>query len=98
MTTLTEVFPSFFLSCKANARVKPAKIRHEPHSSQLCCSMYFFVLFCVLSLCTCVLNNCQRVATQLQLNIYHIICPVLNVSVRNAVSIIAHLAVHSARQ
>jgi hypothetical protein len=25
MTTLTEVFPCFFLSCKANARVMPAK-------------------------------------------------------------------------
>jgi hypothetical protein len=24
MATLTEVFPCFFLSCKANARVKPA--------------------------------------------------------------------------
>jgi len=33
MTTLTEVFPCFFLSCKANARVKPAKTEHGPHSS-----------------------------------------------------------------
>ena len=31
--TLTEVFPCFFLSCKANARVKPAKTGHGPHSS-----------------------------------------------------------------
>jgi len=31
MTTLTEVFPCFFLSCKANARVKPAKTWHGPH-------------------------------------------------------------------
>jgi hypothetical protein len=31
--TLTEVFPCFFLSCKANARVKPAKMGHGPHSS-----------------------------------------------------------------
>jgi hypothetical protein len=32
----------------------------------------FFVLFYVLFVCTCVLNNCHRVATQLQLNIsYH---------------------------
>jgi hypothetical protein len=29
--TLTEVFPCFFLSCKANARVKPAKTGHGPH-------------------------------------------------------------------
>ena len=33
MTTLTEVFPCFFLSCNANARVKPAKTGHGPHSS-----------------------------------------------------------------
>jgi len=26
-------FPCFFLSCKANARVKPAKKGHGPHSS-----------------------------------------------------------------
>ena len=31
--TLTEVFPCFFLSCKANARVYLAKIGHVPHSS-----------------------------------------------------------------
>ena len=28
--TLTEVFPCFFLSCKANARVKLAKMGHAP--------------------------------------------------------------------
>ena len=33
LTTMTEVFPCFFLSCKANARVKPAKTGHGPHSS-----------------------------------------------------------------
>jgi hypothetical protein len=33
-----------------------------------------FVTFSVLFVCVCVLNNCHRVATQLQLNIsYHII-------------------------
>ena len=30
---LTEVFPCFFLSCKANARVYLAKTGHGPHSS-----------------------------------------------------------------
>jgi hypothetical protein len=35
MTTLTAVFPCFFLSCKGNARVKPAKTGHGPHSSQI---------------------------------------------------------------
>jgi hypothetical protein len=49
MTTLTEVFPCFFLSCKANARVKPAKTGHGPHSSIV------FVLFYVLFVCKSVL-------------------------------------------
>jgi hypothetical protein len=31
--TLTEVFPCFFLICKANARVYLAKTGHGPHSS-----------------------------------------------------------------
>ena len=87
LTTLTEGFPCFFLSCKANARVKPAKTGHGPHSSWfLCSSMYFlcsmyfcvvlcidcFMTFCVLFVCMCVLYYCHRVATQLQLtNISH---------------------------
>jgi len=53
MTTLTEGFLCFFLSCKANARVKPAKTARTLASCCvalfyfLCCSMYFvfFVLF-----------------------------------------------------
>jgi hypothetical protein len=76
--TLTEVFPCFFLSCKANARVKPTRMGHGPHSSQI------FVLFCVLFVCKCVLNYCHRVATQLQLtNIsYHIIsCHVISLDI-----------------
>ena len=79
--TLTEVFPCFFLSCKANARVKPAKTGHGPHSSKI--FVLFYVLFvlcrsvycvcvcvCVcacVSVCTCVLYYCNWVATQLQL-------------------------------
>jgi hypothetical protein len=35
--TLTEIFPCLFLSCKANPRVKLAKMRHGPHSSQINC-------------------------------------------------------------
>jgi hypothetical protein len=82
MTNLTEIFPCFFLSCKANVRVKPTKTGHGPHSSKLLfCSMYFcvdlcivcFVSFSVLFVCLCVPYDCHRVATQLQLNIsYHI--------------------------
>ena len=80
---LTEIFPCFFLNFKTNARVKPAKTGHGPHSSKfLCCSMYFcvvlcivcFVSFSVLFVCICVLYDCHRVATQLQLNIsYYVI-------------------------
>jgi hypothetical protein len=33
MATLTEGFPCLFLSCKAKARVKPAKTGHGPHYS-----------------------------------------------------------------
>ena len=33
--TLIEVFPCFFLSCKANARVILANTGHAPHSSQI---------------------------------------------------------------
>jgi hypothetical protein len=81
MSTMTEVFPCFFLSCKANSRVKPAKTGHGPYSSSfLCCSTCFcavlcivyFLSFSVLFVCICVLYYCHRVATQLQLNIYHI--------------------------
>jgi hypothetical protein len=46
--SLTEVFPCFFLGCKANARVKLAKTGHGPHSSTLvviCVVRLLFVLF-----------------------------------------------------
>ena len=55
---LTEVFPCFFLSCKANARVNLAKTGHGPHSSTLvfiCVVPLLFVLFYVLFVCKCVL-------------------------------------------
>ena len=56
--TLTEVFPCFFPSCKANARVKIAKTGHGPHSSTLVCIYVvrlLFVLFYVLFVCKRVL-------------------------------------------
>ena len=75
--TLIEGFPCFLLSCKANAKVKPAKTGHGPHFSKTFCvvlCIVCFVSFCVLFVCKCVLYCCHRVATQLQLtNIsYHI--------------------------
>jgi hypothetical protein len=48
----------FFLSCKANARVKLAKTGHGLHSSifvVICVVRLLFVLFCVLFVCKCVL-------------------------------------------
>jgi hypothetical protein len=50
--TLTEVFPCFFLSCKANARVKPAKMGHGPHSSKNVCVVLcnFCVQMCTVQL------------------------------------------------
>jgi len=60
MATLTEVFRVFFFSCKANARPKPAKTGHGPHSSWfLCCSLY---CLCVNVYCTTAtgwLPNCS---------------------------------------
>jgi hypothetical protein len=56
--TLTEVFPCFFVSCKANARVKLAKTGHSLHPSTLVCVCVvrlLFVLFYVLFVCKCVL-------------------------------------------
>jgi hypothetical protein len=86
MATLTEVFPCFSLSCKANTRVKPAKTGQRLHSSKfLCCSMYFCVVLCIvcfvsfslLFVCICVLYDCHRVATQLQLNTSYNIISIL---------------------
>jgi len=54
----SSVFLCFFLSCKANARVKLAKSGHGPHSSTLVVIYVvwlLFVLFCVLFVCKCVL-------------------------------------------
>ena len=51
-TTLTEFFPCFFLSCKANAGVNLAKTGHGLHSSKLLVNC---VVLCVVNcvvLCT----------------------------------------------
>jgi len=52
------IFLCFFLSCKANARVKLAKTGDGPHSSTLvviCVVRLLFVLFYVLFVCKFVL-------------------------------------------
>ena len=87
-------FSVLFLSCKANARVKPPKTGHSPHCSNiLCCSMYclFCVVLCIMwvwvsvwvcvRVCKCVLYYCHRVATQLQFtNISYRIVPYHSIS------------------
>jgi hypothetical protein len=60
--TLTEVFPCFFLTFKANARVKLAKTRHGPHSTTLVVICVFRYLCCSVY-CLCVNVYCHRVTT-----------------------------------
>ena len=52
--TLTEGFPCFFLSCKANARVKLPKTGHGPHSSTLAVICVVRLSFCVVLYIVCV--------------------------------------------
>jgi hypothetical protein len=56
--TLIEVFPCFFLSCKANTRVFRAKMGHGPYTSKM--FVLFFVLFvlCCCMYCLCVTVYC----------------------------------------
>jgi hypothetical protein len=56
--TLTEVFPCFFLSCKANARVKPAKTGHGLHSSKIFVLFYVLFVLCRSVYCLCVNVYC----------------------------------------
>jgi magnesium-transporting ATPase (P-type) len=58
MATLTEVFPCFFLGCKANARVKPTKMGHSPHSSQIFVLFYVLFVLCCSVHCLCVNVYC----------------------------------------
>jgi len=56
--TLTEVFLCFFLSRKANARVKPAKTGHGPHSSKIVVLIYVLFVLCHSVCCLCVNVYC----------------------------------------
>jgi len=55
--TLTEVLPCFFLSCKANVRVKPTNTGHGPHSSKIFVLFYVLFVLCRSLYCLCV-NVC----------------------------------------
>jgi hypothetical protein len=54
--TLTEAFPCFFLSCKANARVKPTTTGNGPHPSKI-----FVLLYVLFVLCRSVYYLCVNV-------------------------------------
>ena len=55
-STLTEVFPCFFLSCRANARVYLTKTGHGPQSSLIVLFHVLIVLFYVLFCVVCVVH------------------------------------------
>ena len=79
---MTEVFPCFSLSCKANARVKLPKMGHGPHSSTLVCICVvrlLFVLFYVLFMCKCVLPPGENpIAVNKYIISYHIISYIIS--------------------
>ena len=54
MTTLTEGFPYFFLSCKANARVNPAKDGARPALFLIFVLFYVMFVLCRSLYCLCV--------------------------------------------
>ena len=56
--TLTEVFPFFFLGCKANARVKLAKTGHGLHSSKIVVLFYVLFVLYLSMYCLCVNMYC----------------------------------------
>jgi len=82
-----QIFPCFFLSCKANARVKLAKTGHGPHSSTLvviCVVRLLFVLFYVLFVCKCVLPPGDNPIAVKYIISCHIIYHIINSNSRTA--------------
>ena len=51
--TLTGAFPCFFLSCKANARVKPTTMGNGPQASKIFV-LFYVLLDCVVLCIVCV--------------------------------------------
>jgi len=58
LATMTEVFPCFFLSCKANARENPTKMGQGPHSSKIVVLFYVLFVLCRSTYCFCVNVYC----------------------------------------
>jgi len=74
--TLTEVFPCFFLCCKANARVNLAKTGHGPHYSKIVVLFYVLFVLCCSFYCLCVNVHCTTATGRQPIavnKIYHII-------------------------
>jgi hypothetical protein len=59
--TLTEIFPCFFLSCKANARVKSAKKGQGSQSSKIFVLFYVLIVLCRSVYCLRVNVYCTTV-------------------------------------
>jgi hypothetical protein len=91
---LTEVFPCFSLSCKANAKVNLAKTGHRQHSSTLlviCVVRLLFVLFYVLFVCKCVLPPGDNpIAVNNHIISYHISYHIIDISYH----IISYISYH----
>jgi len=58
LATLSEIFPCFALSCKANSRLKPAKTGHGPLSSKIFVLFYVLFVLCRSVYCVCVNVYC----------------------------------------
>jgi hypothetical protein len=72
--TLTEVSPCFFLSCKANTRVKLAKTWHGPHNSQINCVVLSIVcVLCIIcvQICAVLLPRVVNSITVKNISIYN---------------------------
>ena len=65
LATLTEVLSCFFLSCKANARVKPAKMGHVPRSSKIFVFFYALFVLCRSVYCVCINVYCTTATGRL---------------------------------
>ena len=78
--TLTEGFPCFFSVERQMPGYNPQRLGTARTLTKfLCCSKYclFCIVLCIV-VCKCVLYDCHRVSTQLQLNIYHIISYIIS--------------------
>jgi len=92
--TLTEVFPCFFLSCKANPRVYLPKTGARSAIfliSELCCSMYCLCRLCCSMYCLCRLCCSMYCLCQLCCSLY---CLCANVHCTTATGGLPQLQLH----